>query len=284
MFRYQTLESTPDEILHKTFIDAFSDYQVKMNLSLEKLQSMLRRRGYVSGISMGAFLETELVGFILNGLRSWNGIPTVYDLGTGVTAEFRKQGISSNLFARIKELLQENGVKQYLLEVINQNTSALELYKKQGFGVVRSFSCFRLDKDRSAAAKTHRVEHVDSFRSMDWERFKGYWDCLPSWQNSIDSVNAVRDSMLFSVAYLDGAIAGYGIVDRKTGDIAQLAVDRQYRGKGIARSIIADFIENTEPQKMFILNVDDEAESVIESLKALSFEFYIGQYEMMLEL
>lgn len=53
MFIYNTLESISIEKLYKTFLEAFSDYQVKLDLPLEKLQQMLQRRGYVPQASLG---------------------------------------------------------------------------------------------------------------------------------------------------------------------------------------------------------------------------------------
>ena len=38
-----------------------------------------------------------------------------------------------------------------------------------------------------------------------------------------------------------------------------MAVNKHYRGKGIARSIITDLIENTESHKISVLNIDDES-------------------------
>lgn len=47
MVSYETLENIGIETLHKTFLNAFSDYQVKTELPLFKFQQMLQRRGYV---------------------------------------------------------------------------------------------------------------------------------------------------------------------------------------------------------------------------------------------
>lgn len=102
MFNYKTLDNTNIETLHQAFLNAFSDYQVKMDLPLWKFQGMLQRRGYVPGISMGAFKDEALVGFVMNGFRNWNGKPTVYDIGTGVIGEYRKQGITSNILLNVK--------------------------------------------------------------------------------------------------------------------------------------------------------------------------------------
>lgn len=283
MIDYRLLENIDIEILHNTFINAFSDYQVKIDLPLLKFQQMLIRRGYNSKISMGAFENGELVGFILNGLRNWNGVPTAYDTGTGVIDRFRKKGITSNLIQYIKELLKEAEIKQYLLEVIKSNTSAFELYKKSGFEIIREFECFKLDKDKFIPSPNYEVERIDKIDLNDWEKVTEFWDFKPSWQNSVDSVNSVN-TLSYSVVRLDDTIVGYGIIDKLTGDIAQLAVDKNYRRKGIARSIVSDLLSCTESNKIAILNVDNQCESIIKFLYNLEFEYYVGQYEMMLNL
>ena len=139
MFIYDTVENTSIEELHSTFLEAFSDYQVKMELPLLKLQQMLKRTGYVAKASIGAFEENVLVGFLLNAVRQWNGKLTAYDTGTAVIPDYRNHGITSNMFLYAKELLKKMQVKQYLLEVIQSNTSAVNLYKKQGFEILREF-------------------------------------------------------------------------------------------------------------------------------------------------
>lgn len=281
MFSYRLLDKTSIETLHKTFLDAFSDYQVNIALPLWKFKQMLQRRGYVSELSIGAFKNEMLVGFVLNGFRSWNGKPTVYDLGTGVIVEYRRQGITSNMLLNIKEVLKEKQVEQYLLEVIESNTSAVSLYKKQGFEIQREFTCFQLDKNKYIPITTCKVEHVNR---IDLGQLTDFWDFKPSWQNSIDSINAVPEEFLYSIVRLDNTIVGYGIIDKRTGDIPQIAVNRHYRGKGIARSIITDMIMNTESDKISILNVDNESKSTNDFLLELGFENRVGQYEMLLKI
>lgn len=284
MFNYKTLENTNIEILHQTFVDAFSDYKVKIDLPFWKFEQMLQRRGYVSEISIGAFINDKLVGFVLNGFRGWNGKSTVYDLGTGVVGEYRKQGITSNVLLKIGELLKEKKVEQYLLEVIQTNTSAFELYKKQGFEIVREFACFRLEKDNHKPMMTWKVEHVDKFNSTDWEQLKKFWDFAPSWQNSIDSIISLQDAFIYSVVRIDNEIVGYGIVDKKTGDIPQIGVNKNYRRKGIAESIVSDLIGNVEINRASVLNVDDKSEITKDFLVSLGFVYSVGQYEMILKL
>ena len=281
MFIYKILDKTSTEILHKTFLDAFSDYQVKIDLPFWKFKQMLERRGYVPEMSIGAFKNQMLVGFILNGFRNWNGKSTVYDLGTGVVGEYRRQGITSNMLLNIKEVLKEKQVEQYLLEVIKSNTSAVQLYKKQGFEIQREFTCFQLDKNKYNPITTCKVEHVDR---INWRQLTKFWDFKPSWQNSIDSINAVPKAFIYSIVHFDNTIVGYGIIDKKTGDIPQIAVNKHYRGKGIARSIMTDMIKNAESHKISVINVDDQFKSTKDFLLELGFEYSVGQYEMLLKI
>ncbi|WP_434305438.1 GNAT family N-acetyltransferase [Clostridium botulinum] len=75
----------------------------------------------------------------------------------------------------------------------------------------------------------------------------------------MDSINAVSEEFLYSIIHFDNTIVGYVVIDKRTRDIPQIAVNKHYRGKGIARSIITDLIENTESHKISVLNIDDES-------------------------
>ncbi len=284
MLQYKTLENTSIEVLHDAFVDAFSDYQVKMDLPMWKFKAMLQRRGYTPSISVGAFKEEILVGFVFNGLREWNGKSTVYDLGTGVVREYRKQGITSNLLTYLKDMIKVKGTEQFLLEVLQTNTTAFQLYQKQGFEVVREFSCFHLDKNLYHPRVTYKVESIDKIGDAEWGYISGFWDYMPSWQNSVDSVNALAEAFRYSVVRIDGMIAGYGIIDKRTGDIAQIAVDKRYRRRGIASSIISDLMDNTEVMKIAVLNVDSRDKGMKSFLQNAGFVATVDQYEMLLRL
>lgn len=281
MIYYKTLNETSLEILHKAFLEAFFDYQVKTDLPFWKFEQMLLRRGYNPDISMGAFDNDRLVGFVLNGYRNWIGKPTVYDLGTGVIPEYRRKGITSDLLLHIRKLLKEKQVEQYLLEVIKSNQSAFQLYKKQGFEIQREFSCFHLEKDKFIPGTICKVERVER---IETEQFKEFWDFEPSWQNSVASVEAVPEAFNFFVARFNNTIAGYGIIDKVSGDIPQIAVNRDYRGNGIAYGIMTELLKSTGSGKVALLNVETNSTPIESFLNKLGFVYYVGQYEMLLKL
>ncbi len=120
--------------------------------------------------------------------------------------------------------------------------------------------------------------------SKDWRELKEFWDFQPSWQNSIDSINAVSDAFIYSIVRLNDSIVGYGVIDKKTGDIPQIAVNKNYRYKGIASSIITDLIKNTDSYNINVINVDGESKSMMNLLLKLGFKYGVSQYEMILKL
>lgn len=281
MIQYRTLDTTSNQMLHKTFVEAFSDYQVKIDLPFWKFQQMLQRRGYRPEMSMGAFKDETLVGFSLSGFRSWDQKATAYDIATGVIPAYRRQGITNSIFLHIKKLLKEKKAEQYLLEVINSNEPAIQLYQNQGFEIQREFSFFLLNHKQFVPRESHKVEKVNG---IDFEKVKDFWDYKPSWQNSAASIEAVPEAFIYFVVNMNSTIAGYGMIDEKTGDIPQIAVNKEYRGKGIASSIMAAMVRATESEEICVLNVEAQFKTTEDFLIKSGFEYDGGQFEMLLKL
>jgi len=277
----RTLEDVPLERLHAAYQRAFSDYSVQIDMPLWRFRAMARRRGFRPELSVGAFANDELVGFIMNAVRDWQGTRSGYDICTGVVPEWRKRGVTTKAFPEVLRLLRGDGVRQHLLEVIQANAPAVDLYTKQGFERTRSFSCFATTKDRMTPSRKGAVDIASvDIQSLDWDRLRSFWDREPSWQNSIYSVTAVPEAMEAVAARVGGRIVGYGIVERATGDVPQLAVDPGHRGRGVGGAILAVLVARTEPQRVAVINVDDRDEAGVGFLGRAGLEVMATQYEM----
>ncbi len=281
MIYFKTLDNISIEVVHKTFQEAFSDYQVKIELPLWKFQQMLLRRGYHPAISIGAFQDERLVGIVLNGLRQWKGKVTAYDLGTGVIAEFRRQGITSEMLLQVKSLLKTKQVEQYLLEVLKTNQSAIELYNKQGFELQREFSCYQLEKEKFIPKTSVKVKHLER---LELKELREFWNFEPSWQNSESSIEAVPEAFEYVIAEYSSTVIAYGMIDKKTGDIPQIAVHKDNRRKGIGSSILSELVRSTDAQRVSVLNVEASDKNMNDFLVQSGFNYQVGQYEMLLKL
>jgi len=227
MYIYSTLENTSVQTLFLAYLQAFEDFPSTKNVSIESFQNMLQIRGYIPEISMGAFDKSNhiLASFILNGFRTWNGKSTVYDILSGTVPSYRRQGIANTLFEKLRILLRQEYAEQYLTEVKKENTAAIELYKKQGFEIRRGLSSFKLKKENhNKTTSAYKIEYFTEIKQNEWEQLKSFWEFQPSWENSISSINAVKGIMNYALVCLDNNIIGYGVVNKNTGDIPQLAI------------------------------------------------------------
>lgn len=107
---YRTLENTDSVCIYEAFTQAFSDYQVSVDMPFKSFETMLKRNGFMPAVSVGAFADRTLVGFILNGVRDWDNEKTVYDLGTGVIPDFRRTGIMGELLNLVTRVLVPEGI------------------------------------------------------------------------------------------------------------------------------------------------------------------------------
>ena len=144
MIEIMQLKSTDIEVIHDSFNRAFEDYVEPFKLSVSQLKHMIERRGYDENISFGAFDNGSLVGFTLNGKGIWMGKKTAYDTGTGIVKAYRKQGLATRIFEESLEILKQEGITQYLLEVVLRNRLSL---------------CNRAERERPAPVVTRKLEH-----------------------------------------------------------------------------------------------------------------------------
>ncbi|MFC2134695.1 GNAT family N-acetyltransferase [Bacteroidota bacterium] len=286
MISIKALNGISIETIHDAFTKAFSDYVEPIDLTLKQLQHMIERRGYTPELSFGAFSEEKLVGFTLNGTGEWEGELTAYDTGTGIVKEFRKQGIASRMFKESLPVLREYSIKQYLLEVIVTNTSAYELYKKAGFKVTRNFDYFVSTKDKISIEKDKLRDDLELkiIKTPDWKLFKSFWDFTPSWQNSIDAIKRKFEYFAIIGLFENEKLLGYGIIERHSGDIAQIAVDKSHRKEKIGTTLLHHLFRYAEIQRVKIVNSVADNESIRKFATRLGFPAGLGQYEMLLKL
>src|SRR4051812_8364739 len=93
--------------LHRTFHEAFTDYPIPFQLSEEQLKNHIRQNSVDLEKSVGAFSGDRMIAFSLNGFGIWNDKNTVYDAGTGVIPDFRRQGVGTAIFDFMTPYLRE---------------------------------------------------------------------------------------------------------------------------------------------------------------------------------
>lgn len=275
----KSLEKTEFETIFKAFSQAFADYEIQWNKA--QFKTMLNRRGFVPELSFAAFDENdEISAFTLNGLGRFNGKLTAYDTGTGTLKDYRGRGLATEIFETSLPYLRENKIEQYLLEVLQHNTKAVSIYKKLGFETTREFNYF-MQKSENIDSRIENPEYsVKQMNTIDFESISNFWDFYPSWQNSIEAIKRASEDFIFLGVFNEKKLIGYCVFEPASGDITQIAVEKQNRRMGIATLLLNEAIKYNKTDTVKIVNTDILCVSITEFLKAKNIEPKRKQFEM----
>jgi ribosomal protein S18 acetylase RimI-like enzyme len=280
---YRFLTESDFSTLYQTHLEAFSDYIVDLSMSEQQFQQRLLSNGVRLNASVGAFDGGQMVGFTVNGLDLWNNQPTAYDAGTGVVPSHRGKGIAKGLFHFMLPRLTQQGVRQYLLEVISSNEPAVRLYRQLGFQETRRLAVLKRKAplERLPDLNKHGAAVLE-LQELDWQLFQSFWDASPSWQNSIESIKRSVTQKISLGAYVGENLVGYCVVSTSSGNIAQLAVDRNHRRQGIGSLLLATLQTKVEAGKpLQMQNLDCSLKGALAFYEARGFKRVLDQYEMM---
>lgn len=268
------------DTIFAAFSSAFADYEVQQDK--EQLRSLLHRRGFHYELSFGAFDGGKIVAFTCNGTGLFNGTPTAYDTGTGTLKEYRGQGLATQIFEYSLPFLKARGIKQYLLEVLQHNEAAISVYRKLGFEVSREFNYYvqQNNEVRNELKPIDIPYELKPLRATDFKKVSAFQDFHPSWQNSIESVRRASGDFVTWGIFTDRRLIGYAIFDPTSGDVAQLAVDRNFRRKGLASLLLAEMLKTNQYDTVKVLNTDVNCESMTRFLEAKNVTKRGMQFEM----
>jgi ribosomal protein S18 acetylase RimI-like enzyme len=270
MVTFRPLTREDFEALLTAFNEAFSDYVVPLQLTREQLDSMLTRRGWSPGLSVGVFDDDRLVAFTMNGFH----VDTAYDTGTGVVPTHRRRGLAKQMMEFLVPHLRDGGVKRYVLEVIETNTPAVTLYRECGFSVTRRLQCWSF----AGAAGNDGTPGTDGTYGTDATPNEAWFEIAPSWQNATHSVARSRDPHLVL-----GNADAFAILFPSSGDVPQLAVRPEARRHGLGTRLLREAAA-IAGKPLRIVNVDDRHEGVTHFLEAAGAQRTVAQLEMELRI
>lgn len=261
--------------IHTAFVDAFSEYEVPMEMPLARLQSMLTTRDYRPELSTACMVDGQMVGFVLVGGRSMGGALVAYDCATGVMRAFQQQKIGSQLLPMALERVQQAGAQRFVLEVLANNQAAQALYRKHGFVVTRTLHCYQttVAMVQGADAVPHRPEILAEVAESAYNSF------VPTWQNQLAAYQHMPEAY-HVVGLLRGEmLAGYGVIHHDSGSILQMGVHPSYRTADVFAELTQQLAAAVGTTTLRIVNI--EADSWLDQqFVAHGWQNFVSQYEM----
>ncbi|PRX73958.1 ribosomal protein S18 acetylase RimI-like enzyme [Bacillus sp. V-88] len=261
------------------FNDAFSDYTIPFNVSTDYLAERFTGAGIQYKLSFGAFSQDKQVAFILHGIEEDNGKKTAFDICTGVIPEFRGKRLVAEIYNHAIPILREQNVEKSLLEVIHTNEKAIKAYSNLGFKIKRELSCFKgkIDLKPISLHKDVCIKTV-SPNEFDWNMAPSFWDCSPTWEQSVQAI--LRNSHLYDVITIgkQGAIYGYAVINSKQSSVLQFGILKEKRNQGFGYSLFQWI--GRKHAVISINNVDKQDKRSLHFLKDIGLVVHIEQYEM----
>ena len=280
----KSLSNIKTERILTAFISAFADYEIQ--LKKDELLTMWKRRGFNPDLSFAAFEGKDILAFTLNGIGIYNGKKMAYDTGTGTLKPYRGQGLATKIFEYSIPFLKQENINYYLLEVLQNNTKAVSVYRKINFKTTREFHYFVWKNEDLK----NEIEHIDATYTIEpieidkHQSLSDFWDFYPSWQNSFESSQRSREDFVYLGVFDQKKILGYCVFEPVSGDITQIAVDKAHRRKGIASLLLYEALKHNKSSTTKLVNTDVTCTSIVGFLKAKNIGITGKQFEMMREI
>lgn len=275
MYRFQSLKEVSYAEITDCFNLAFSDYALPTQLTKDQMKALFIGSGVDKELSFGAFLDDQMVGFILNSCSIYHHQKAVFDVGTGVVPSHRGNKVFTKLFSYAKQELLKHGIEKYYLEVLQGNDKAILAYKKQGFEIIREFSVLKCS---STIKKTADVNLSDmmiaDMEKFDFAKVNHCYYVEPCYEHSFPILN--RNAHLYAIAYREkeGKITAFCIFSKDKGRILQFG----YTNIGELKIIVLLLMEKF--RDLFVKNIDRRYVEVLDMFYSLGFTEITQQFEM----
>jgi ribosomal protein S18 acetylase RimI-like enzyme len=121
------------------------------------------------------------------------------------------------------------------------------------------------------------IEKIDVEK---YDFLSDFWDFYPSWQNSFESIKRASEGFVCLGVFAENKLVGYCVFEPVSGDVTQIAVDKQHRRKGIASLLLNEIIKSNKSAVIRVINTDILCESTTNFLKAKNMDVTGKQFEM----
>lgn len=137
----------------------FEEYFIPIHFNADMFSNMLRKDGIDLADSHVLIADDQACGIALIACR--RSIHTSRLAAMGIAREIRGKGAGSWFMKKLIDRACERGDREMVLEVIEQNESAVKLYRKYGFDSIRrlvGFTCQSKNAEKNEGSKLQRID------------------------------------------------------------------------------------------------------------------------------
>lgn len=243
------LINIPMTTIYDTFTRGFSDYPIKLNMTLEEFEArFFGSEGNQASYSHIVYDQDEpnkTIGLIFGGIRQFDGVKTLRCGTMCVDPRYRRKSIGEELLKTHLEVAKNEYCKQAMLEVLSDNQKAIALYKKMGYDAVYHLKYYTLERNNLNGKINRAIEC--SIKQITFEQLQYFRSTLSdvhiNWQNEFEYFNDNKQYDALGIYDNKQLIGGIGIVE---GKIHFLWVVSEYRNTGIGSTLIEQAFQITQ--------------------------------------
>jgi ribosomal protein S18 acetylase RimI-like enzyme len=255
---------------------SFEGYIVPIKMTAQSFERRFRGESLDPFASRVYYQGEDVAGIVLVARRGW----TSRIAAMGVAPDLRGQGLGRRLLTEAVEEARTRGDRAVLLEVIEQNTPALQLYTSFGFRPLHRLFGYR----REAGAAVESTDVLKEIDPLDFARRaarEGERN-LP-WMLSAETFSAASHPLrAFHLARRAYALIGDPSVE--TISLVALLVPRSWRRQGYGSRLVRA-LDAAFPGKAWVVSAILPETLAPEFFPKLGWErTKINQFEMRLEL
>lgn len=273
-----TLQDTSVKDIANVFSKAFENYIVDMRQTEDEMLLKFRTESIDLSLSVGTFDSGALVGFILFGVDNVNGVKTMWDGGTGVLAGYRGQKLTKRMFEYILPMALNAGVQQVQLEVMEDNTTAYNIYEQIGFKKVRKMHAYK-GSPKVKSTKNHIPEETKDYDPEALFKMGGW---QPAWQQMNRRIRNTPDVITTIVIKEKDTPIAYAHYNKAKKRVVQFAVANAHRRKELGTALFNHMANDMDI--LSVVNVDEHSTDAIAFLESIGMNYLLSQYEMIMHL
>lgn len=231
MIQYINCTQASDSDLFKAFKEGFSDYMIKLDISLDFfLEHFFGPEGNSKEYSWLAMDGDRPVGLVLGGIRFFDGRKTLRCGTMCVIPEYRKKGIASELIEKHMNTARKEQCGQLFLECIIGNDRALNFYRKMGYRKEYDLSYFSCENPEAASPHIS----VEALTIEELKELRSETDVHINWQNDIPYLEMNKPEIL-GIREKGNAVA---VLVCRESKIHLIYVKKAFRGRGYATAML----------------------------------------------
>lgn len=266
----KSLENTPIADIVDAFNQSFADYELPFQFTAESMQQKIQFEDIDLRYSVGAFDNYKLIGFIFFGIDG----TTAWDGGTGVIPAYRGQRLTQRMLDYSFPILKAQGINHVLLEVLENNVGARNIYESAGFSITRKLHGY---KGQVSINKNHNYQ-IEVLSDPDFGMLSKLGDFKFAWQQ-MDKRIQNRADIITTICIRDNnEIVAYMHFDAKASRVHQFGTAESHRRKGMATALFQYLAQNCATP-ILVVNVEDVSEAD-KFIQTTGLAHLISQFEM----